>query len=119
MLKVFWFSTSTLPSRSNSTPRGAGSGSLRRWLFSAISLELLVLGDLEDPEADRQRREDHRDDVLQHRQPDRQAAAVVGASDMVGRLDRVSEPLVLYRMPPRGSCAARCASLSAGRARRA
>ena len=38
MLKVFWFSTSTLPLRSNSTPRGAGSGSRREWLFSAISL---------------------------------------------------------------------------------
>ena len=37
MLNVFWFSTSTLPLRSNSTPRGAGSGSRRRWLFSAIS----------------------------------------------------------------------------------
>ena len=36
-LNVFWFSTSTLPLRSNSTPRGAGSGSRRRWLFSAIS----------------------------------------------------------------------------------
>ena len=37
MLNVFWFSTSTLRLRSNSTPRGAGSGSRRMWLFSAIS----------------------------------------------------------------------------------
>src|SRR5262245_21354272 len=38
MLKVLRLSTSTLPLRSNSTPRGAGSGSRRRWFSSAIWL---------------------------------------------------------------------------------
>ena len=37
MTKESRFSTRTLPLRSNSTPRGARSGSVRWWLFSAIS----------------------------------------------------------------------------------
>ena len=37
MLNEWRFSTSTLPLRSNSTPRGARSASVRWWLFSAIS----------------------------------------------------------------------------------
>ena len=52
-------------------------------VFFGHLAELLVLGDLENPESDRQRRKRHRDDVLQHRQPRRQAAAIVGQE--VGR----------------------------------
>src|SRR5262245_11515337 len=37
MLKLFRLSTRTFPYRSSSTPRGAGSGSFRRWFSSAIS----------------------------------------------------------------------------------
>ena len=37
MLNMLWFSTRTVPFRSKSTPRGAGSGSRRMWLLSAIS----------------------------------------------------------------------------------
>ena len=36
MVNASRFSTSSCPSRSNMTPRGARSESLRRWLFSAI-----------------------------------------------------------------------------------
>ncbi len=39
--------------------------------------EFLVLRDLEDPEDDRQRPEDHRDDDLQRREAHRQAAAIL------------------------------------------
>ena len=39
--------------------------------------ELLVRGDLEHPERDRQRGEDNRDNVLNHGEPLRQAAAIV------------------------------------------
>ena len=55
IVKELRFSTRTLPLRSNSTPRGARSASVRWWLFSAISSYLRVLNDLQDPEADPQR----------------------------------------------------------------
>ena len=71
------FSTSTLPSRSSTSPRGARSASVRRWLFSAISRERRVLHDLQDPEADREHREQEGDDVLQGRQANHLPAAVV------------------------------------------
>ena len=51
MLMVSWFSTSTLPLRSNSSPRGAGSGTRCMYWLSAMSLNCCVLRDLEDPEA--------------------------------------------------------------------
>ena len=75
------FSTRTLPSRSSSTPRGAGSGSRRRWLFSAISANLSCWATWKIQKPDRQGREGRRDDVLQRRQPGRQAAAIVGQED--------------------------------------
>ena len=78
MLKVLRFSTRTLPLRSNSTPRGAGSGSRRRWLFSAISANFSCCATwkIQKPTASSDERAG--DHVLEDRQPRRQAAAIVG-----------------------------------------
>ena len=67
MLNVLWFSTSTLPWRSSSTPRGAGSGSARRWLFSAISRNFSCWATWKNQKATASTREHHGDDVLQRR----------------------------------------------------
>ena len=58
------------------TPRGARSGSVRWWLFSAISLYLRVLRDLEKPEAADEQHEGASHHTLQHGDAQREPAFV-------------------------------------------
>ena len=55
------FSTSTRPLRSKSTPRGARSGQLALVVVLGHLAELLVLDDLEEPEASDEQAEEHDD----------------------------------------------------------
>ena len=88
MLKVFWLSTRTLRLRSNSTPRGAGSGSRRRWLFSAISRNFSCCATWKTQKPTASAEKTAATTVLHHGQPLRQAAAIVrttGGILVVGR----------------------------------
>ena len=60
MLKELRFSTRTLPLRSNITPRGARSVERPLVVVLRHLLELRVLDDLEEPEAERQEAERRR-----------------------------------------------------------
>ncbi len=77
MLKVFWFSTRTLPVAVEQHAARRRQRQLPEVVVLRHLAELLVLRDLEDPEPHGERRKRDRHDVLQDRQPERQAAAIV------------------------------------------
>ena len=76
MLNDCRFSTSTRRLRSKTTPRGARSGKRPLVVVLRHHLELLVLDDLQHPEADGEHREHDDHQGLKHRQPGRDFSAI-------------------------------------------